>query len=361
MIPRYTRPEMAAIWEAQTRFKIWFEIEAHAADALAELGVIPKEAAKTIWAKAADVDLRRRADRRDRARDQARRHRLPDPSGRNCRPRGALRASGHDLVRRARHLPQRAAGARRRPADRRRRQGAGGAEEARLRAQDDADHRPLPRHSCRARHVRAEARLRLCGIHPRPRAAGRRPQGNRDLRDLRRGRHLRPDRSARRRTCRQSDGADAGADLDPGDPARPPRDVFRHARRDRILGRAARHRNPPSAAHRGAGSRGIFLRGPEGLLGDAAQAQPGAVGKSHRPRPHGARLCDAGDGECRAVARARYLALLRRAHDRARRHGDAGLRAQSPRRPDRQAADLSRRTCRRISTASAASSIRSGC
>src|SRR5579871_3345908 len=52
MIPRYTRPEMAAIWEAQTRFKIWFEIEAHAADALAELGVIPKEAAKTIWAKA---------------------------------------------------------------------------------------------------------------------------------------------------------------------------------------------------------------------------------------------------------------------------------------------------------------------
>ena len=52
MIPRYTRPEMAAIWEAQTRFKIWFEIEAHAADAQAELGVIPKEAARTIWDKA---------------------------------------------------------------------------------------------------------------------------------------------------------------------------------------------------------------------------------------------------------------------------------------------------------------------
>ena len=48
MISRYTRPEMAAIWEAQTRFKIWFEIEAHAADALAELGVIPKEAAKAV-------------------------------------------------------------------------------------------------------------------------------------------------------------------------------------------------------------------------------------------------------------------------------------------------------------------------
>jgi adenylosuccinate lyase len=55
MIPRYTRPEMASIWEAQTRFRIWFEIEAHAADAQAELGVIPKEAAKAIWAKAANA------------------------------------------------------------------------------------------------------------------------------------------------------------------------------------------------------------------------------------------------------------------------------------------------------------------
>lgn len=55
MIPRYSRPEMVSIWEPQTRFKIWFEIEAHAADALAELGTIPKDAAKTIWAKAKDA------------------------------------------------------------------------------------------------------------------------------------------------------------------------------------------------------------------------------------------------------------------------------------------------------------------
>jgi adenylosuccinate lyase len=52
MIPRYSRPEMAAIWEPQTRFRIWFEIEAHAADALAELGTIPKSAARTVWDKA---------------------------------------------------------------------------------------------------------------------------------------------------------------------------------------------------------------------------------------------------------------------------------------------------------------------
>ena len=51
MIPRYTRSEMAAIWEPQTRFRIWFEIEAHAADAMAKLGIIPKAAAKKIWDK----------------------------------------------------------------------------------------------------------------------------------------------------------------------------------------------------------------------------------------------------------------------------------------------------------------------
>ncbi|MGE3305848.1 MAG: adenylosuccinate lyase, partial [Rhizobiaceae bacterium] len=51
MIPRYSRPEMAAIWSPETRFRIWFEIEAHACDALAELGVIPQEAARTIWEK----------------------------------------------------------------------------------------------------------------------------------------------------------------------------------------------------------------------------------------------------------------------------------------------------------------------
>ena len=49
MIPRYSRPEMVSIWTPETKFRIWFEIEAHACDALADLGVIPKEAAKNIW------------------------------------------------------------------------------------------------------------------------------------------------------------------------------------------------------------------------------------------------------------------------------------------------------------------------
>ncbi len=49
MIPRYSRPRMTDIWEPQNRFRIWFEIEAHACDAQARLGVIPKEAAAAVW------------------------------------------------------------------------------------------------------------------------------------------------------------------------------------------------------------------------------------------------------------------------------------------------------------------------
>ena len=51
MIPRYSRPEMVAIWSPETRFRIWFEIEAHAAAGMAEIGMIPKDAAATIWEK----------------------------------------------------------------------------------------------------------------------------------------------------------------------------------------------------------------------------------------------------------------------------------------------------------------------
>ncbi|MGE3066826.1 MAG: adenylosuccinate lyase [Hyphomicrobiaceae bacterium] len=51
MIPRYSRPEMASIWTPETRFRIWFEIEAHAASAMADLGLIPKAAAQAIWDK----------------------------------------------------------------------------------------------------------------------------------------------------------------------------------------------------------------------------------------------------------------------------------------------------------------------
>src|SRR6478752_6136724 len=51
MVPRYSRPEMTAIWTPETKFRIWFEIEAYATDALADLGVVPKEAAAKVWEK----------------------------------------------------------------------------------------------------------------------------------------------------------------------------------------------------------------------------------------------------------------------------------------------------------------------
>ncbi|MFP4043839.1 MAG: adenylosuccinate lyase, partial [Rhodosalinus sp.] len=63
MIPRYSRPEMVAVWSPETRFRIWFEIEAHAGDAMAELGVIPKENAEAVWkAKDARFDIDRIAE-----------------------------------------------------------------------------------------------------------------------------------------------------------------------------------------------------------------------------------------------------------------------------------------------------------
>jgi adenylosuccinate lyase len=60
MIPRYSRPEMVALWSPETRFRIWFEIEAHAGDAMAALGTIPKENAQAVWkAKDATFDVAR--------------------------------------------------------------------------------------------------------------------------------------------------------------------------------------------------------------------------------------------------------------------------------------------------------------
>lgn len=56
MIPRYSRPEMVAIWSPETKFRIWYEIEAHACDAQAALGVIPKESAEAVW-RAKDVEF----------------------------------------------------------------------------------------------------------------------------------------------------------------------------------------------------------------------------------------------------------------------------------------------------------------
>jgi len=89
--PLQPDPRWAAIWEAQTRFKIWFEIEAHATDALAELGIVPKESRRDHLGQRQKVppfDVGRIDE--IGARGQARRHRVPHPSRRNHRAGGAL-------------------------------------------------------------------------------------------------------------------------------------------------------------------------------------------------------------------------------------------------------------------------------
>ena len=98
MIPRYSRPEMAAIWSPESRYGIWLDIETLAMEAMGELGTIPKDAAKTYRAKGKfEVE---RIDEIERG-DQARRHRVPDQRRRACRPGLAVRSPGHDVIGRA--------------------------------------------------------------------------------------------------------------------------------------------------------------------------------------------------------------------------------------------------------------------
>ena len=319
MIPRYSRPEMAAIWEPQTRFRIWFEIEAHAADAMAELGVIPKEAAKAIWDKAKDatfdvarIDEIERETKHDVIAFLTHLAEIVGPEARFLH-QGMTSSDVLDtclavqLTRAADLLI----------ADRR--HGAGRAEAARLRAQDDADHRPQPRHPRRADHLRPQARQAYAEFaRAKERLVAARKE-SRHLRHLRRRRHLRQHRPARRRVCRQGDGPRPSSRSRPRSSRATATPMYfatlgvvassierlaieiRHLQRTEVLE-----------------AEEFFSDGPEGLVGHAAQAQPGADREPHRPRPPGARRCDAGAGERRALARARHLALLGRAHASAR-------------------------------------------
>ncbi len=177
MIPRYSRPEMAAIWEPQTRFRIWFEIEAHATDALAELGVVPKSAAKAVWDKAknatfdvARIDEIEREIKHDVIAFLTHLAEIVGPEARFVH-QGMTSSDVLDtcfnvqLVRATDILIKDVDAA------------ARGAEAARARAQDDADHRPLARHPRRARDLRPEARAGLRRVRPLQAAPGRGAQG----------------------------------------------------------------------------------------------------------------------------------------------------------------------------------------
>ena len=197
MVPRYSRPEMDAIWAPENRYRIWFEIEALAAEGMARNRRHPRSRRPGHPREGRRPDRphqrrRGRPHRRHRARDPPRRHRLPDLARRIDRPQLALRPPGHDKLRRAGHLPLGPVDPGHRPAAGRPRPRAGRAENPRVRAQDNAHHRPQPRHPRRAHHVRPEARRPLRRVRPRPRPPGRRAGRNR-------GRRRSPARSAHSR------------------------------------------------------------------------------------------------------------------------------------------------------------------
>ena len=171
MIPRYARPEMVAVWSEETRYRIWFEIEAHAGDAMAELGLIPRENAEAVWrARDARFDLERIAEI-----EAVTRHDVIAFLTHLAEIVGAREArfvhqglTSSDVLDTALAV-QLARATDILLADHRR--AAGGAEGAGLRAPPDALRRPLPRHPRRAHDLRAEDGALPRGVPTRPPSA----------------------------------------------------------------------------------------------------------------------------------------------------------------------------------------------
>ena len=326
VIERYTRPEIGAVWTDEARMEAWRRVEVAAAEELE------------------DGPTRRRA-RGDPRRDLHRRRRCRSASeitdhdvaafvdvlaasAGDGRPLDPLRP---DVQRRARH--------RARPAAPRCRRRSSSAAPASSPTRSPTQARAHVRHRLRRPHAR------------RPRRADDVRHQARRLRDARRtatpsacerafdagGRRravaapsARTPRSARTSSgaCSSALGLRARAGLDAGRAARPPRRAAAGDRARRRRARALRHRDPPPPAHRGARGRGaVPRRAAEGLERDAAQAQPDHDRAHHRPGARPARLRPGGRRERRAVARARHLALRRRAGDPARRDDPARLHA----------------------------------
>ena len=332
MIPRYSRPEMAAIWTDERRLALWLEVELQVAEAMAAQGRIPPEVAARL---------------RHAFENQA--ARLIDP----VRIAEIERATRHDVIAFLSHLEE-VIGADARYLH----LGLTSSDlldttfALQLREASDLLLAGIDRVLAALKRRALEHRWTICigrshGIHAEPTTFGLKLAGfyaefARDRRRLEQAR-------AEIATCAISGAVgtfanvdpqiesagrgrarpDAGADLDPGDPARPACGVLRHARRDRLRHRADRDRDPPSAAYRGRRGRRIVRRRPEGQLGDAAQAQPGAEREPDRPCPPGARCRDPGARERGAVARARHRAFLGRAGDRPGHDDRARFRAAS--------------------------------
>ena len=195
MIPRYTNPEMGAIWSEQRRYETWLEVELAATDAMAEAGLVPADAARELRARAG-FDIAR-----IEAIEQVTQHDViafTTAVAEQVGAGGALAALRPDLFRRGRHRagdPD-AAGVRPDRQGHRRADGSGAV--ARRGTSPHADDRPHPRRARRADDARRQAGtvVRRAAARPRPRAA--RPRQRRGRQDVRCGRHLRAPRPGHR-------------------------------------------------------------------------------------------------------------------------------------------------------------------
>src|SRR5581483_406467 len=326
---------MAKVWSDESKLAAWLEVELAALDAWAELGVVPRDAARSVRERATPPtpdeveEIERRTGHDLAAFVDA----VPSRRG---GPLAPLRAH---LLRRRRHRPRppgtggggAAAGGRGARARGGRRPGGG--------APRHGLHRPDARRARGTDDLRREAR-RL-GVRARPRArsaetrvgedAGRQAVGG--------GRHLLGHRPRGRAPRLRAARARARAGVDADRPARPARGALVRARARRRLAGALRARDPPPRAYRGARGAGAVRAGAEGLLGDAAQAQPGRRRADLRAGAGGARRRPGRPGERRPLARTRHLALVRRA----RRHPGRVPRPRLHARPVRLAGGGARR------------------
>ena len=305
MIPRYSRPEMSAIWEPETRFRIWLEIETLAAEALEEAGVIPQGVAAAVRERGAfDVARIDEIERETRHDVVAFLTNLAEHVGPEARfvHQGLTSSDVLDTclavqLKRASDI---------------------------LVADLDALLAVLKRRALE--HKGTITIGRSHGIHAEPTTFGLKLASFYAEFARARVRLLRArDEIA---TCAISGAVGTFADVPPSVEAHVarklglsvepistqviPRDrhayLLRDACRDRQLDRAARDRDPPFAAHRGSRGGGVFRAGPERLVRHAAQAQPGAGREPDRPRAPRAGCRGAGARGRGAVARARHLA-----------------------------------------------------
>ena len=362
MIDRYALPEIAGLFTDEARFRAWLEVEILATEAWAEARRGPRRRRR-----GGPGTGRLRPSPRSTSGSASPSTTSP-PSSTSCRSASAPPAgswvhyglTSSDVVDTALSV---VAGAGRATSLLE----AAAALEAAITAQahayrDDADGRAHPRHPRRAHHVRRQARALGDAGAPRPRAAASGPARAIAVGKLSGavGTYSNIDPAVEAYVC-EALGLTPGA-RHPGDRPRPPRRAALRVRVGRRDHRGVRHRDPPPPAHRGARGRGaVPRRVAEGLERDAAQAQPGEGRAAQRSGPRAARQPAGRPGERRAVARARHLALVGRAHHPPRLAAARVLRAGEVPQHRRGHARLPRADAARTSTRRTGSCSASRC